>query len=118
MELIEETMVNNCQVRYYNGFDIESILSHPKDGSNGMMVVFFNSIRSEELKYKRNQIILNLLESHQVQSFQDILESLDNPYLALYETNGYTEIIYKSIKNKLEIIRDYNFESSQILWGK
>ena len=118
MVLIEETQINNCQVKYYSGFDLESIMNHPKDGSAGMMVVFFNSIKSEETRYKRHQLILNLLESKQIQNFYDVLDRLDNHYLALYETHGYTDIIYKSIKLKLEVIRDYNFRASDIIWGK
>jgi hypothetical protein len=116
MILIEESLINKCPVRYYKGFDVESILSHPKDGSEGMMVVFFNSIKEEEIKHKRNEIILNLLESKEITKFSDILDGFNNSYLALYETHGYTDIIYKSIKNKLEIIKDYNFESSSALW--
>jgi hypothetical protein len=118
MEIIEESLINNHQVKYYSGFDLESILKHPKDGSEGMMVVFFNSIKSEEIKHKRHQFILNLLESKQIQNFNEILDKLDNPYLALYETHGYTDIIYKSIKLKFEVIKDYNFEASDIIWGR
>ena len=118
MEIIEETIINNCKIKYYSGFDLESIISHPKDGSEGMMFVFFNSIKLEETRYKRHQIILNLLESKQVQNFNDILDGLDNCYLALYETHGYTDVIYKSIKLKLEVIKDYNFQASDIIWGR
>jgi len=115
MELIEETQVNKCKVKYYSGFDLESIMNHPRDGSHGMMVVFFNSIREEEKKHTRHELILHLLESKQIEKFSDILDKVDNPYLALYETHGYTEIIYKSLKYKLETIRDYNFTASEIL---
>lgn len=116
MELIEETIVNKCIVKYYKGFDIESILKHPKDGSEGMMVVFFNSIKEEETKHTRHELIQHLLESKEIRQFSDILDKLDNCYLALYETQGYTDIIFKSIKYKLESIRDYNFKASEILW--
>jgi hypothetical protein len=116
MDLIEEVIVSKVTVRYYKGFDIDRILKHPKDGSDGMMVVFFNSIKEEETKYKRHQLIQYLLESKEISRFSDILDGFNNSYLALYETHGYTDIIYKSIKNKLEIIKDYNFEASSTLW--
>lgn len=116
MNLIEETIVNKCKVRYFKGFDLSKILNHPKDGSDGMMVVLFNSIKQEELKHKRHELILHLLESKQIEKFSDILDKLDNSYLALYETHGYTDIIYKSLKYKLEVIQDYHFAASEILW--
>ena len=113
MELIEETIINKYPVKYYKGFDLQQILNHPKDGSDGMMVVFFKSIKDEELKHTRHELILHLLE---IEQFSDILDKLDNCYLALYETHGYTDIIYKSIKYKLEVIRDYHFSASEMLW--
>jgi hypothetical protein len=118
MELIEESLINKHQVKYYNGFDLERIIKHPKDGSEGMMVVFFNSIKIEETKYRRHQLILDILESEKIQNFKEVLENLDNPYLTLYETHGYTDIIYKSIKLKLEVIKEYSFQASDIIWGK
>jgi hypothetical protein len=116
MELIEETIINKCQVKYFKGFDLPKILNHPKDGSEGLMVVLFNSIKQEELKYTRHELILHLLESKKIEKFSDILDNIDNSYLTLYETHGYTDIIYKSLKYKLEVIRDYHFAASEILW--
>lgn len=116
MQLIEEAIVNKTTIKYYSGFDLESILNHPEDGSQGMMIVFFNSIKEEEKKHTRHELILHLLESKQIEKFSDVLDKLNNSYLALYETHGYTDIIYKSLKYKLEYIRDYNFSPSGILW--
>jgi hypothetical protein len=81
-----------------------------------MMVVFFNSIKEEEKKHTRHELILHLLESKQIEKFSDVLFNLDNNYLVLYETQGYTDIIYKSLKYKIEIIRDYHFSTSETLW--
>lgn len=118
MELIEETIVNNHQIKYYNGLDIEAILNHPKDGSKGMMVVFFHSIKNEKLKHQRNSLIQGILDMEKVQPFDSIISNIDNSYLILYETHGYTDLLYKVIKNKLESIKDYNFESTKVLWSK
>ena len=49
MELIEEALVNKFLIKYYKGFDIESILKHPKDGSDGMMVVFLIQLKKKKL---------------------------------------------------------------------
>ncbi len=117
MRLIEESIVNNHIIKYYSGFDIDKVINHPMDGSNGMMVVFFDSIKNEEIKHQRHEIILNLLESKNIDNFSDILTNLNNNYLCLYETHGYTEIIYKSIKAKIEVIRDYDFQFTETIWG-
>jgi hypothetical protein len=115
MELIDLVKINSCPIKYYSGFEIESILNHPKDGSEGLMVVFFKSIKEEEIKHKRHELILNLLESKEIRNFRDLIDKLNNPYLALYETHGYTDIIYKSLKYKIENIRDSNFQTWEII---
>lgn len=115
MELIEQAKVNSCPIKYYLGFEIETILNHPKDGSDGLMVVFFNSIKEEEKKHKRHELILNLLESKEIRNFRDLIDKLNNPFLALYETHGYTDIIYKSLKYKIEYIRDSEFQTWEII---
>ena len=109
MELIDKSIVNEVEIFYYNGFDIRKILNHPSDGSKGLLVVFFDSIKSEEIKHNRNEIIISLLESKNINKFSDIINKLNNPFVILYQTHGYTNVVYKSIKNKIENIRDSNF---------
>lgn len=106
MDIISESKISGINIRYYNGFDIDKILKHPKDGTKGVMVVFFESIEQEEKKHNRNEIIISLLESKKINNFIDIIDSLNNPYLMLYQTHGYTDLVYKSIKNKIENIKD------------
>ena len=118
MSLLEETEVNNCKVKYYFGLDIELILDHPKDGSMGMMVVFFNSVDDEKKKHKRDQRLLKILESRNIENFDTLLDKIDNHYVCLYQTHGYTNIIHQSIKFKLETIKDFNFRPTTTIWEK
>jgi hypothetical protein len=61
MEKIDESFLNGIKIIYYKGFNLDNILNHSKDGSDGMMVVFFNS-DAENKKFKRDKIISNILE--------------------------------------------------------
>jgi len=107
MRLIEES--NN--IRYYSGFDIDEILNHPDDGSNGVMVVFFDSLQDEYKRYNRSTMISNILEGWKFENFNTLIEELNNTYLILYQTSGYTDIVFRSIRNRIENIKDHNFES-------
>lgn len=105
--IINESEINNTKIKYYSGFDIDMIINHPSDGKNGMLVVFFDSISEEEIKHKRNEKILSLIENKKIKKFDDIF-NLDNPYLALWQTNGQTDIVYKLVKNKIEENREFS----------
>ena len=109
MKLITSSEIKYFKINYYDGFDLERILNHPADGRDGIMVVFFDSIKDEEIKHNRNEKIKSLLESKKIKDFSDIMDKLNNNYLMLYQTHGFTDLVFKSIKNKLENIKDINY---------
>ena len=47
MNLIYENTIDGINFKYYNGMEIESIHNHPKDGSQGMMIVFIENWEKE-----------------------------------------------------------------------
>jgi len=98
MRLIDE----QDNIKYYEGFDVEKIKNHPPDGSNGMMVVFFESLENEQKKYNRKQKLSNLLNNTIYNDFNKLIDGLSNNYLMINETKGYHDIIYRSVKSKLE----------------
>lgn len=110
--IISESGIDNTRIRYYSGFDIDMIINHPSDGKDGMLIVFFDSIKEEEIKHNRDEKILSLIENKKIEKFDDIF-NLDNPYLALWQTNGQTDIVYKLVKNKMEKI----MVSTNVAWN-
>lgn len=68
MELLEKHTNNKKQdYTFWHGYDKEKIDKHPKDGSEGMMIVFIESDNLKEVNTEHN-----------------------NAYLAFYEVpNGY-----------------------------
>lgn len=103
MRLIEKSGV----YEYYKGIDIEKLRNHPKDGSS-IIVCFFDTIEKENRNLKLDQ----LLEDKKYKNFVEEVESFDNNCILLYETRGHTEIIYKSIKDRLENVTDTYFAVS------
>lgn len=100
MNFLDETIINNTKFRFWSGFDLKEILSHPKDGSNGFMIVLVESIDSERLKFDRDLKINKILDIDPDLEFDDILKELDNNYLALYQSRGEDELLIKIIKEK------------------
>jgi hypothetical protein len=98
MKLIDKT----DNIKYYEGFDVNKMRNHPKDGSKGMMIIFFDSLEKEQLKYERGQKISNILNDTGYTNFEKLIDSFTNNYLVIYETSGYMELIYRSIRNKME----------------
>lgn len=104
MRLIDETE----NVKYYEGFDVNEIKNHPTDGSNGLMVVFFESLDQEEQKYNRSQKISNILNNTIYTNFHNMIDNLSNDYLMINETKGYTDLIYRSIRSKMDTKAPWN----------
>jgi len=117
MEKIDEVVLNGISIKYYFGFNLDEIRNHSKSGDDGMMIVFVSSVKNEKIKYQRNKIINDILESQNNLDFYEILDSIDNPYISIYETHGYNDVFYKSIKNKMELIRDFDFKISETIWN-
>lgn len=112
MTLLEKSVTNGgYPIRYYSGIDIEKILNHPKDGSQGIIIAFFDSIETEKIKMRRRELINKILDNYDDKTFDMLIEN-ENPYVILYETQGYQDIIFRSVKQKVEnrssILNIYN----------
>jgi hypothetical protein len=100
MTFLDEISVNNTVIKFWSGFDLKSILSHPKNGSEGFMIVLVESIDTERIKFDRDLKLNKILNQHSDLEFDDILSKLDNKYLALYQSRGEDETLVKIIKEK------------------
>jgi hypothetical protein len=102
MRLISETSLDGIIIRYFDGCDINKMLSHPSDGSDGIMVVFIKSYKDEEIMFNRDSIINSIIGGTRFKKLSEIFEQLDNHYLMIYQTSGFIDVVYKSVKNKIE----------------
>lgn len=103
MNLIYENTIDGINFKYYNGMDIESIHNHPKDGSQGMMIVFIENWEKELIKYKRNNKISELLNESKSEINQEDLFNINNNFVTIYQANGISiELLFETIKTKIE----------------
>jgi hypothetical protein len=72
------------------------------DGSDGIMVVFIKSYKDEEIMFNRDSIINSIIGGTRFKKLSEIFEQLDNHYLMIYQTSGFIDVVYKSVKNKIE----------------
>ena len=100
MNFLDEIIINNIVIKFWSGFDLQSILAHPKNGSEGFMVVLIESIDSERIKFNRDIKLNKILSLNTDLKFDDLLSELDNKYLALYQSRGEDEILIKILKEK------------------
>jgi hypothetical protein len=106
MNLIYESVIDGIPIRYYKGMEVSKVVNHSKDGSDGMMIIFSDSIKEEKTKHNRNSKIEEILLSKVDEDFDKIFE-LDNSYLIIYQTDGYTDILFEMVKNKIESRNPY-----------
>lgn len=100
MTLIEEIWVDKSKVRFFNGIDFNTIMEHPKDGSNGFIFCFIENWSSSVKKWERDSKIDSIINNEQFDKFKS--EKLDNSYIAIYQLEG-TElgVLFKVIKEKV-----------------
>jgi hypothetical protein len=81
MIFLDEIEVEKIVVKFWKGIDIEKISKHPKDGSDGFMIVLFDSIRQEKIDYKLSAI----LDDSKV-DFEIFINTVNNPYVMIYQS--------------------------------
>jgi len=98
MTLIDETIVNEMSVRFYNGIDFDMIMNHPNDGSEGFIYFFIDKWVSE-VKAQERENKINSLIGKDTTKFD--INEIDNNYVAIYQTDGQTMSVYEVIRNKV-----------------
>lgn len=100
MTLIETIHVDNKKVSFYNGIDFNTIIDHPKDGSNGFIFCFIDSWVKEVTSWERESKINSVLTDEVVKKFKS--QDIENNYIAIYQLDG-TEpgVLFQIIKEKV-----------------
>lgn len=100
MNLIEKFVVDNHDVYFYDGIDIEVIKKHPSDGTAGFIFCFIDSWVETIKNYERESKIDSLLNNKVNEKFN--IEHLDNSFLSIYQMSG-TEpnSVYNIVKQKV-----------------
>lgn len=101
MNLIYKNIVNNLEIKYYEGIDFDIVKEHPKDGSNGMLIFFINNWVSEVNKWKRNSLINEVLDEKKSDNWD--LYNIDNNFISIYQSEGIPiNVLFEIIKGKIE----------------
>jgi hypothetical protein len=101
MNLIYKNIVNNLEIKYYEGIDFDIVKEHPKDGSNGMLIFLIFSWKKEVNKWKRNSLISELLDEKKPDKWD--LSNIDNNFISIYQSEGIPiDILFETIKGKIE----------------
>ena len=102
MNLISKSTINGSEIYYYEGIDFDKVLSHPKNGSAGMMIIFIENWKIEVDKWKRNKKINSLIKNEDLPDFDNIID-LDNNYISIYQAESIgIELLYETIKSKMQ----------------
>jgi len=104
MILIDETIIDNIEVGFYDGMDIDKLLNHPKDGSNGFIYCFIENWINEIKSYNRQRKISSVIDGVVYEEFE--WDNINNNYICVYQTEGMLiKDVYETIRKKLEINR-------------
>ncbi len=107
MVLVDEHIDKDSGVtmKFYFGLDFQKVLSHPKDGSGGMIFCFVDNYTDSKKSYERERKINNILNDIEFEDFE--IDQINNSYVCIYQTSGYQNEVYKSIKEKMINVGPY-----------
>jgi hypothetical protein len=101
MILIDETIVDNLNVKFYDGIDFDLLLSHAKDGSDGFIFCFINNWKSDVKVYNRQRKLSSIIDGIEYEDFE--WEKIDNSFISVYQTEGMGVLdVYQTIRKKVE----------------
>lgn len=100
MTLIEKIKVDDTDINFYNGIDIDKVINHPKDGTSGFIFCFIDNWVKEVKKWERESKIDSVLVGKKYRKFDS--RNLENDYVAIYQLEG-TEpgTLFEIIKDKV-----------------
>lgn len=102
MILIDEIIVDNVDVKFYEGMDVDKLLNHPKDGSNGFIYCFIDNWVNEIKTYNRQRKISSVIDDIKYKEFE--WDNINNNYICIYQTEGMLiKDVYETIRKKVEV---------------
>jgi hypothetical protein len=101
MILIDEIIVDNVNVRFYEGMDFDLLLNHAKDGSDGFIFCFIENWINEVRSYNRQRKLTSLVDDINYEEFE--WEEINNNFISVYQTEemGICNV-YEVIRAKVE----------------
>lgn len=101
MTLIDEIVVMDIPVKFYEGINFDDVIKHPKDGSDGFIIFFINKWAEEVHLYNRDKKIDSIINNSKFREFES--EDIENSYVSIYQVDGVgIEEMYKTIRGKIE----------------
>jgi hypothetical protein len=101
MTLIDEIVVMDIPVKFYEGINFDEAIKHSKDGLNGYIIFFINKWEDEVHLYNRDNKIDSIINNSEFREFKS--EDIENKYVSIYQVDGVgVEEMYKTIRKKIE----------------
>jgi hypothetical protein len=100
MILIDEIIVDNVNVKFYEGMDCDLLINHAKDGSDGFIFCFIENWVNEVKSYNRQRKLSSVVDDTNYEEFE--WEEINNNFISIYQTEGMGIIeVYQTIKQKV-----------------
>ena len=101
MTLIDEIVVMDIPVKFYEGINFDEVIKHSKDGLDGFVIFFINKWEDEVHLYNRDKKIDSIINNSKFKEFES--EDIENSYVSIYQVDGVgIEEMYKTIRKKIE----------------
>jgi hypothetical protein len=109
MTFLDEMTLDGVVTKFYEGIDIDKVIQHSDKGDDGFMIILIDSVQSEI----RNQKINSLFKEDD-QDIERLLNTLNNNYIAIYQSPVEHTLMVKILKDKFEKNQSNHWKPSGI----
>ena len=95
MTLLDEIVIGGVVTKFWHGIDTEAVIQHSNTGKDGFMIILIDDVKTEI----RNQKI-NSLFKEDVLDIEKILDTLNNNYIAIYQSPVEHKVMVNILKEK------------------
>lgn len=86
MTLIYEEFIKGYQWRFFDGMDFQLCSNHPKDGSDGFLVILIDNWEIEVKKQRRQEKINTILTGKRTKTLG--FDDINNSFVCVYQKSG------------------------------
>jgi len=97
MTFLDEIVIDGVVTKFWEGIEPDRVMKHSNIGEDGFMIILIDDVKTEI----RNQKINSIFKRNAL-DIEELLNTLNNNYIAVYQSPVEHKVMVKILKDKFE----------------
>jgi len=97
MTFLDEIVIDGVVTKFWEGIEPDRVMKHSNTGEDGFMIILIDDVKTEI----RNQKINSIFKRNDF-DIEELLNTLNNNYIAVYQSPVEHKVMVKILKDKFE----------------